>query len=158
MTRSSAGLLPFRFRDGRLEVLLVHPGGPYWVKKDEGAWSIPKGEPSAGESPLEAACREFAEETGFCPQGDFLPLKPVRQPGGKIVHAWAVRGDFDPLELRPNTFSMEWPPRSGRIQTFPEVDRAEWFPIEVAREKILKGQSGLLGELEEILAQGAEHD
>ena len=158
MIRSSAGLLMYRHQNGKLEVFLVHPGGPYWAKKDEGAWSIPKGEPFPGEDLLEAARRELGEETGFSPAGKFIPLQPVRQSGGKIVHAWAVRGDFDPGGLRSNTFSIEWPPRSGRLQTFPEVDRAEWFPIEIARKKILKSQTGFLNELESILARGDEDD
>lgn len=158
MVRISAGLLMYRLRNGGLEVFLVHPGGPYWAKKDDGAWSLPKGEPGPGEELLEAARREFAEETGFSPPGEFIPLKPVRQSGGKIVHAWAVRGDFDPLGLRSNTFAIEWPPHSGMLETFPEADRAEWFPIEIARVKILKGQAGLLDELEAILAQGGGHD
>jgi len=119
-------------------------GGPFWAKKDEGAWSIPKGEIADGEDPLSAARREFEEETGARPPGECLPFDPVRQASGKVVHAWAVEGDFDPAALRSNTFSMEWPPRSGRRQEFPEVDLADWFSIENARRKIVKGQIPLL--------------
>jgi predicted NUDIX family NTP pyrophosphohydrolase len=146
MPKQSAGLLLFR-RRGDLEVLLVHPGGPLWAKKDEGAWSIPKGELTDGEDPLSAACRECQEETGATPSGEFIALDPVRQPGGKVVHAWAVESQFDPATLRSGTFQMEWPPRSGRRQDFPEVDRAEWFTIEAARRKMLKGQTPLLDQL-----------
>ena len=153
VSRRSAGLLLYREGDGGLEVLLVHPGGPYWKNKDDGAWSIPKGEYDDFEDPLAAARREFEEETGVVPNGEFLPLQPVRQPGGKIVHAWAVRGDFDPATLRSNTFTMEWPPRSGRQQEFPEVDRAAWWPVEQARRKILTGQAPLLAQLERVRDQ-----
>lgn len=149
--RQSAGLLVFRLVDDAIEVLLVHPGGPFWVKKDQGAWSIPKGELAEGEDPRAAAVREFTEETGGDVRGDLLPLSPVTQRGGKVVHAWAVRGELDPAELRSNEFSMEWPPRSGRVQSFPEVDRAAWFPLEVARLKILQSQVPLLDELERML-------
>jgi predicted NUDIX family NTP pyrophosphohydrolase/trans-aconitate methyltransferase len=130
-----------------VEVLLVHPGGPFWAKKDDGAWSIPKGEVSDDEEPLAAARREFEEELGGPVEGEFLPLEPIRQPGGKRVLAWAVRADFDPATLRSNTFSMEWPPKSGRQQQFPEVDKAAWFDLDVAKQKILKGQAPLLDEL-----------
>ena len=149
--RTSAGLLVYRGGAGGLEVLLVHPGGPYWRNKDDGAWSIPKGELDESEDPVAAARREFEEETGAVPQGELLPLEPVRQPGGKIVHAWAVRGDFDPAALRSGTFTMEWPPRSGRRRVFPEVDRAAWFPLGEARRKILSGQEPLLTQLEEAV-------
>jgi predicted NUDIX family NTP pyrophosphohydrolase/protein-L-isoaspartate O-methyltransferase len=128
-------------------VLLVHPGGPFWAKKDEGAWSIPKGEFSDSEEPLAAARREFEEEMGRPVDGAFLPLEPIRQAGGKHVLAWAVRADFDTTTLRSNTFCMEWPPRSGRQQQFPEVDKAAWFDLASAKQKILKGQAGLLDEL-----------
>lgn len=144
MPQKSAGLLLFRVLSGDLEVLLVHPGGPYWAKKDDGAWSIPKGEFDEAENPLEAAKREFREETGMLPDGDPIPLGELRQPSGKIVHAWALPGDFDPAALKSNMFSMEWPPRSGREQEFPEVDRAAWLSIEEARRKILKGQAPFL--------------
>lgn len=149
MPKRSAGLLLFRERSGRLEVLLVHPGGPLWARRDEGAWSIPKGEPAEGEDPLAAARREFEEETGAAPAGEPIPLDPVRQPGGKIVEAWAVEGDFDPATLRSNTFSIEWPPRSGRRQEFPEVDRAAWLSLAEAERKILPGQAPLLRQLAE---------
>jgi predicted NUDIX family NTP pyrophosphohydrolase len=148
MPRKSAGLLLFRDNGGTLEVMLVHPGGPFWAAKDNGAWSIPKGEFSDDEDPLDAARREFEEETGETVTGDFIPLGPRRQTGGKTVHCWAVRADFDPARLKSNTFSMEWPPRSGQEQVFPEIDRAAWFPLDVARIKMLKGQRGLLEELE----------
>jgi len=134
-----------------MDVLLVHPGGPIWAKRDAGAWSIPKGEPEAGEDALTAARREFAEELGRGVDGTFIPLSPVRQPGGKVVHAWAVEADFDTSSIASNTFSMEWPPRSGRQQVFPEIDRAEWFPLDVARQKILAGQTPLLDELIRML-------
>jgi predicted NUDIX family NTP pyrophosphohydrolase len=147
MSRRSAGLLLFRRADGRFEVLLVHPGGPFWARKDEGAWSIPKGEIGESEDPLTAARREVHEETGADPAGEFLPLAPIRQAGGKVVHAWAVESDFDPARLRSNTFELEWPPRSGRRQTFPEVDRAAWFSLDIARRKMIVGQLPLLDEL-----------
>jgi len=143
----SAGLLLYRVRNANLEVFLVHPGGPFWAKKDLGAWSIPKGEIQDGEDRLNAAKREFCEETGIVPQGDFVALAPLKQAGGKRVHAWAIRGDCDAQAISSNSFSMEWPPRSGQRREFPEVDRAEWFAMDVAKEKILKGQVGLLEEL-----------
>jgi predicted NUDIX family NTP pyrophosphohydrolase len=147
MARKSAGLLLFRNGSHGLEVLLVHPGGPFWAGKDDGAWSIPKGELAEGEEPLAAAIREVQEEIGCRPAGEFLPLDPVKQPGGKVVHAWAVAFDVDAATLTSNTFTMEWPPRSGRQQVFPEVDRAEWFDVATARRKILKGQAPLLEQL-----------
>jgi predicted NUDIX family NTP pyrophosphohydrolase len=143
----SAGLLLFRRRPSGVEALLVHPGGPYWAKKDDGAWSIPKGEFSDDEDPLAAARREFREETGVDVAGEFVPLEPVRQAGGKLVVAWALEADFDPAALKSNTFSMEWPPKSGRQQQFPEVDRAAWFDLDTARQKILKSQHRLLDQL-----------
>jgi predicted NUDIX family NTP pyrophosphohydrolase len=145
--KQSAGLLPFRETAAGLEVLLVHPGGPLWAKKDDGSWSIPKGEFVEGEEPLAAAKREFEEEVGVPPVGDFVPLKPLKQPSGKLVFAWAVRSDFDPSKLKSNMFSMEWPPKSGRQREFPEVDKAAWFEVETARLKILKGQVPFLDEL-----------
>ena len=154
MARLSAGLLLYRRRRGVLEVFLVHPGGPFWAGKDAGAWSIPKGEFSPGEDPLAAARREFGEETGFTAAGEFLPLTPLKQPSGKIIQAWAVAGDCDPGAIRSNTFSLEWPPRSGRRQEFPEVDRAAWFTLAGAREKISQGQAGFLEELREKLGEG----
>jgi len=137
----------YRRAGAGVEVLLVHPGGPFWAKKDLGAWSIPKGEYAAGEEPLAVAMREFEEETGARPRGDFLPLGESVQPGRKIVTAWAVEGDFDVGALKSNLFEMEWPPKSGRKTSFPEVDRAEWFSIEDARKKILPGQSAFLDRL-----------
>ena len=146
----SAGLLLYR-RRGELEVFLVHPGGPFWAKKDAGAWSIPKGEIGAGEEPLQAAQREFLEETGFPIGGEFRPLELLKQSGGKSVYAWAVEADCDPSELRSNLFSLEWPPKSGQTREFPEVDRAAWFTIPQAREKILKGQIGFIDQLVGLL-------
>ena len=151
MSKRSAGLLVFREVSGPLEVLLVHPGGPSWEKKDEGAWSIPKGEFEGNEDPLAAAEREFEEETGFAPTGEVIPLEPLRQPSGKLVHAWAMKGNFDPADLRSNTFTMEWPPKSERHQEFPEADRAAWLSIETASHKILKGQAAFLVQLQEKL-------
>lgn len=152
MSRISAGLLLYRRRDGALEVFLVHPGGPFWARKDAGAWSIPKGEIDPTEEPLAAARREFREETGLPAEGHFRPLAPITQAGGKVVQAWAVEGDLDPAALQSNTFDIEWPPRSGRRQSFPEVDRAAWFPLEVARQKINPAQVALLDELAATLA------
>ena len=138
----------YRSREGSLEVLLVHPGGPFWAKKDEGAWSIPKGEFNIDtEDPLEAARREFEEETGFTPEGGFISLDTLAQSSMKIVHAWAVEGDCDAAHIKSNTFSMEWPPRSGKQQEFPEVDRAGWFAVETAKTKILKGQTAFIDRL-----------
>jgi predicted NUDIX family NTP pyrophosphohydrolase len=151
MAKRSAGLLLFRTVAGAVEVLLVHPGGPFWAKRDAGAWSIPKGEVAVDEDPLQAALREFREETGRSVHGDFIPLGSRRQAGGKTVHAWAVRSEFDPSQLESNTFVMEWPPRSGRLQTFPEIDCAAWFPLDLARVKMLKGQVGFLDGLTRAL-------
>jgi predicted NUDIX family NTP pyrophosphohydrolase len=151
MPRLSAGLLMYRIKDGRIEVLLAHPGGPFFVKKDDGAWSIPKGEPDADEDMLVTAQREFEEETGLKPQGPFIPLKPIKQKGGKVVHAWAFEGDCDPDGVRSNTFTMEWPPRSGEQQEFPEIDRADWFDLETAKKKIKAGQEALIDELEAMV-------
>ena len=145
-TKTSAGLLLYR-RQPELEVFLVHPGGPFWAKKDLGAWSIPKGEIGEGEEPLAAAVREFTEETGFTVDGDFQALSPLRQKSGKTVRAWAVEADCDPALLRSNLFSMEWPPRSGKQQEFPEVDRGAWFGIDEARTRIIGGQAGFIDEL-----------
>jgi predicted NUDIX family NTP pyrophosphohydrolase len=143
----------YRRRAGALEVFLVHPGGPFWAKKDLGAWSIPKGEHQADEDPLAAARREFAEETGIAVEGAAVALSPVRQGGGKMVRAFAIEGDCDPKRIHSNTFALEWPPRSGRQQTFPEVDRAAWFPIDEARQKMLKGQVPLLDQLCRLVAE-----
>jgi predicted NUDIX family NTP pyrophosphohydrolase len=154
MAKISAGLLLYRVHHGTLEVFLVHPGGPFWAKKDAGAWSIPKGETSTGEALLAAAQREFQEETGLSVAGDFRALDPVRQPSGKLVHAWAVEADCDADAIRSNSFEMEWPPRSGRTQAFPEVDRAAWYDLAIARVKIIKGQLPLLDQLERLLRAG----
>ena len=139
--KQSAGLMMYRVNSGATEILLAHPGGPFFVKKDEGNWTIPKGEPDENEDLLITAKREFEEETGAKPHGDFIRLGDCRQPGGKIVKAWAVEGDLDTARIRSNSFSLEWPPKSGKMREFPEVDRAEWFSIGAAREKILKGQA-----------------
>lgn len=125
----SAGLLLFRRRDKNVQVLLGHPGGPFWSRKDQGAWTIPKGLIGLSESPLSAAQREFAEETGYRPDGEAIALGSAKQPGGKIVHVWAIEEDWDPADLQSNTFEMEWPPRSGRRQSFPELDRASWLGV-----------------------------
>ena len=153
MARRSAGIvLHRRGADGAVEVLLVHPGGPFWARRDAGAWSIPKGEHGDDEEPLAAARREFAEELGIAaPDGEAAPLGEVRQRGGKLVAAWAVAGDLDPERIVSNRFELEWPPRSGRRQSFPEVDRAGWFPLAQAREKLLAGQLPLLDRLEQLL-------
>jgi len=137
----------YRLRDGQREVFLVHPGGPFWAKKDLGSWTIPKGEFLEGEDPLHAAQREFQEETGFTPEGSFIALGDLKQPSGKILTAWAFEGDCDPTQLKSNTFLLEWPPRSGRQAEFPEIDRGAWFAIETAREKLLPGQRPLLDRL-----------
>lgn len=147
MEKVSAGILLYRRRGGVLEFFLVHPGGPFFVNSDAGAWGIPKGLIDEGEDPLEAARREFEEETGFKAAGAVLPLAPVRQTGGKIVHAWAMEGDCDPEMLKSNTFTMEWPPHSGRQQEFPEVDRAGWFALDEAKRLINPAQAGFLDEL-----------
>jgi predicted NUDIX family NTP pyrophosphohydrolase len=152
MPKQSAGLLMYRKRQKQIEVFLVHPGGPFWTRKDLGAWSIPKGE-FTDEAPLDAAKREFQEETGFTACGDFRPLAPIRQSGGKIVHAWAVEGDCNASAAKSNSFTMEHPPHSGRMRTFPEVDQAAWFPLPQAREKILKSQQPLLDQLESLLGR-----
>ena len=154
MAKRSAGLLMYRGSGARLAVLLVHPGGPFWARKDLGAWSIPKGEYAAGEDPLAVAQREFAEETGVTPRGEFQPLGEVVQAGGKRVSAWAVEGDLDPATIVSNVFELEWPPRSGRKRSFPEVDRAEWFTPEEARARILAGQRPSIDRLVELLAKG----
>jgi predicted NUDIX family NTP pyrophosphohydrolase len=156
MPRRSAGIVLYRLRGGTIEVLLVHPGGPFWAKKDDGVWSIPKGEYAPTEEPLAAARREFAEETGSQVEGEAVALGSFRQPSGKIVDAWAVEGDFDPTTLKSNAFTMEWPPRSGRTQVVPEVDRAAWFKPEVAARKLLKGQRPILEALLRHLGQRGE--
>jgi predicted NUDIX family NTP pyrophosphohydrolase len=151
MAKESAGLLVYRRRAGTLEVFLVHPGGPIWQNKDLGAWSIPKGEYSAGQDALEVAKRELNEETGQRVDGDFVPLAAVRQGSGKVVAAWAVEADLEATNIHSNTFSMEWPPRSGKLQEFPEVDRAGWFTVDAAAEKMIEGQRGLLAQLQSRL-------
>jgi predicted NUDIX family NTP pyrophosphohydrolase len=153
-TQISAGLLVYRRSAERVDVLLAHPGGPFWAKKDTAAWTIPKGlaESAADADLLATAQREFTEETGFTAEGPFLPLRPVTQTSGKIVHAFACAGDFDPAELASNTFEIEWPPRSGQRRSFPEVDRAQWFGVDVAMDKIIVYQRPLLVELQERLA------
>jgi predicted NUDIX family NTP pyrophosphohydrolase len=152
-TPRSAGLLLFRRRGSGVECFLVHPGGPFWARKDLGAWSLPKGLIDPGEDPLDTARREFTEETGVAaPAGPFLPLGEVRQAGGKVVAAWAAEGDLDPDAIRSNTFRLEWPPRSGREKEFPEVDRAAWFSPAEAHRRILAGQAPFLDRLLEQLA------
>ncbi len=151
MAKKSAGILLFRKTAAELEVFLVHPGGPFWMNKDEGSWSIPKGEYEDNEDPKTAALREFEEETGSAIAGEFIALDPLRQPGGKTVHAWAIRGDVDPQKIKSNTFKIEWPPKSGKQQEFPEIDRAEWFTAQRAMRKILKGQVGFITQLVEKL-------
>ena len=150
MPKRSAGILLYR-RRSQIEVLLAHPGGPFWAKKDLGAWSIPKGEIAGDEDALAAAMREFHEETGIVPDGAPHPLGEEKQPGGKIIIVWAVEGDCDTFTLRSNTFEMEWPPRSGRVSAFPEVDRWEWFTLDQAETKILPGQRAFLDRLAEKL-------
>jgi predicted NUDIX family NTP pyrophosphohydrolase len=150
MAKQSAGLLVYRRRPTGIEVFLVHPGGPFWQKKDDGAWSIPKGEFAADEDPLAVAQREFLEETGQEIAGTFTALSPVKQRGGKIVHAWLVESDFDASTITSNTFTMEWPPRSGKQQEFPEVDRAAWFDLQSAALKINDGQRPLLAQLQQL--------
>lgn len=154
MKKISAGLLMYRVRDGRLEVFLVHPGGPFFQKKDLGAWSIPKGEIAEGEEPIVAASREFEEETNTKPQGKLLSLGCITQKSGKIVHAWAFEGDCDPALIRSNTFLMEWPPRSGKKQEFPEIDRADFFDMETAKAKINEAQVTFLENLGTLLPGG----
>jgi predicted NUDIX family NTP pyrophosphohydrolase len=149
--KESAGLLIYRFKNGILHVFLIHPGGPFYKWKDGGTWSIPKGEVDSEEGPLEAAIRELKEETGFDAHGPFRKLTPVKQSSYKTVHAWTAEGDYDPAQMQSNDFEMEWPPNSGQMQTFPEADKADWFTIPQAREKILKGQIPLLDELEKIV-------
>lgn len=144
----SAGILLYRVRNETTEIFLVHPGGPYWVRKDDGAWSIPKGEVAEGADLLATAQAEFQEETGSQVSGEAVPLQPLKQAGGKLVHAWLVEGDIDASGISSNTFTLEWPPRSGQIQTFPEVDRGAWFDLETARRKLLQGQRGFIDQLQ----------
>lgn len=151
----SAGLLMYRIGPSGPEVLLAHPGGPFWAKKDDGAWTLPKGECNEGEEPLAAACREFTEETGFTPCGPFQPLGEVRQKSGKQVAAWAFAGECDPAAINSSAFEMEWPPRSGRRQSFAEIDRAEWFSLDDARRKLLPAQVPFLDRLALALTSGS---
>ncbi|HYD74516.1 NUDIX domain-containing protein [Ramlibacter sp.] len=156
MNPASAGLLMFRRPAGGLQVLLAHPGGPFWARRDEGAWSLPKGEVGEGEDVFAAALREFEEETGCSPSGPFIDLGEVRQKSGKRVRAWAFEADFDPARLRCNLFEIEWPPRSGQRRQFPEIDRAEWFTLDAARRKLLAAQHPFLERLEHAVA-GHDH-
>lgn len=149
----SAGLLLYRRAQGRLEIFLAHPGGPFWLKRDDGAWTIPKGVAEEGEDILAAACREFEEETGIHPAGPFLSLGSIRQKAGKLVHAWAWEGDADPARVTSNTMQTEWPRGSGRVLTFPEVDRCAWFGLEAARQKINPAQAELIDRLELALSE-----
>ena len=150
MPKQSAGILIYRKGRSVLEVLLVHPGGPFWARKDEGAWTIPKGEPGDGEDLLMTAISELEEETGWKAKGPFKALTAVKQKAGKIIHAWAMEADFDPASLKSNFFELEWPPRSGKKKKFQEVDRAEWFDLKTARTRIINGQVALLNELERL--------
>jgi predicted NUDIX family NTP pyrophosphohydrolase len=156
MPKISAGLLMYRDRTehrSSVEILLVHPGGPYWKSKDDGTWTIPKGEVEPGEELLAAAIREFTEETGLTPAGPFVPLGEVKHKSGKTVHAWAFPGDCDPAQIRSNTFQLEWPPKSGRTQEFPEIDRAQFYDLSTARRKILPAELPLLDRLAGILSE-----
>lgn len=148
MPKQSAGILLYRVRQ-ETEVFLVHPGGPFFIKKDQGSWTIPKGEYAAGEEALAAAIREFKEETGYEITGEFISLQPVKQKGGKVIHAWATKGDIDAEQVVSNTFEISWPPGSGKVAVFPEIDRAGWFSLSEAREKINVRQVALLDELRE---------
>ncbi len=156
MPQRSAGILMYRRKGGALEVLLVHPGGPFWKKKDDGAWTIPKGLHEPGEEALAAARREFEEETGAAPAGEFIPLGEFRQSSAKIVSVWAVEGEFEVTKFKSNTFAFEWPPKSGKMTEFPEADRAAWFSPDEARRKILKGQRPALDALLARLGSGEE--
>ncbi|TFF37344.1 NUDIX domain-containing protein [Mucilaginibacter psychrotolerans] len=148
MPKPSAGILAYRKLNHKLQVFLVHPGGPFYVKKDAGVWSIPKGEYESDEDPLTAAKREFGEETGQTIEGEFAPLAPIKYKSGKVVHAWAVEADIDHTNIKSNTFEMEWPPKSGKMRNFEEVDRADWFDLETAKQKLVPAQVGLVDELE----------
>ena len=150
-SKKSAGILPYRIHKKSLEVLLAHPGGPFWKNKDLGAWSVVKGEYNEEEEPLSAAKREWQEETGIKLSGRFIPLKPIKQKSGKEIIAWAAEADIDPSHIKSNMFEIEWPPKSGKKQLFPEIDRAEWFNVKKAKEKINPAQAALIDELNEIL-------
>lgn len=145
--KQSAGILMYRIQSREIEILLAHPGGPFWKKKDLGAWSIPKGEYNEDEEPLAAAIREFKEETGLKLEGEFIQLEPVKQKSGKIVQAWAIKGDPDISKFVSNTFSLEWPPKSGKMSEFPEIDQLSWFNIKNAKEKILPAQVDFIEDL-----------
>ncbi len=147
MSLHSGGVLLYRFRGDELQILLVHPGGPFWKKKDEGAWSIPKGQFEENESPLDAAKREFKEETGFDADGNFVDLGSIKQSSKKIIHAWALESDLDETKIVSNNFELEWPKNSGRMKEFPEIDKAGWFNIEQAKKKMQKGQLGFINRL-----------
>lgn len=147
MIKNSAGILLYRLKDSTLQVFLVHPGGPFWSKKDNGAWSIPKGEFTINEDPREAAKREFKEETGKDITAELFPLTPLKQKSGKVIHAFAGSQDLDEQEIISNTFSIEWPPRSGKMVEFPEIDRGEWFPVAIAKEKLSGSQGNFIDEL-----------
>jgi predicted NUDIX family NTP pyrophosphohydrolase len=151
MLKQSAGILLYRMTDKQPQVFLVHPGGPFFRKKDVGAWSVPKGEYVDGEEPLTAAQREFEEETGQTIKGNFIKLQPVKQKSGKVVQAWAVEGDIDHEAIKSNLFEIEWPPKSGKRVSFPEIDRAGWFTLQIAKQKIIPGQVGLIEELEKLI-------
>ena len=153
MAKKSAGLVMYRLPNNQLEVLLVHLGGPFWTKKDKGAWFIPKGEVLPAEDEFTAAKREFQEETGLVPHGDFIALGSVQHKGGKIVQAWAFEGDCDPVSIRSNTFTIEWPPRSGNKQVFPEIDRAQFVSIEQARAKMFAADFNFIDRLEKICVE-----
>ena len=147
MSKKSAGILLYRIKNKMLEVLLVHPGGPFWIKKDAGAWTIPKGELNVDEEPFDAAIREMKEETGIILKGNFIELTPVKQKGGKLVYAWAKEQDVDLSDIKSNEFEMEWPPKSGKKKLFPEIDKADWFDLKTAKEKMNAGQLPLIEEL-----------
>jgi predicted NUDIX family NTP pyrophosphohydrolase len=147
MSKKSAGILLYRIKNKMLEVLLVHPGGPFWIKKDAGAWTIPKGELNENEEPFDAAMREMKEETGIILKGNFIELTPVKQKGGKLVYAWAKEQDVDLSDIKSNEFEMEWPPKSGKKKLFPEIDKADWFDLKTAKEKMNAGQLPLIEEL-----------
>lgn len=151
--KKSAGILPYRIKDGYPEFFLVHPGGPFWKNKDAAAWSVAKGEYEDGEDPLAAAKREFREETGLLCDGKFIPLKPVKQKSGKQVIAWAIEMDIDPSSIQSNIFSLQWPPKSGQYKEFPEVDKGAWFPPDIARKKINACQVPFVDELEKIIGR-----
>ena len=151
MSKKSAGIILYRIQNALLEIFLVHPGGPFWSRKDEGAWSIPKGEFEDDEDPLNAAKREFEEETGISISGRFIELNPIKQKSGKFVYAWAVEGDINPGEIRSNEFEMEWPPKSGKKKSFPEIDKAAWFSVSEAEKKIIEAQLSLIKQLEKKL-------